>query len=260
MGIKHSKFYLLFKFISIFLFLFTITILILIPILKIKISDILSLFSNKRFINAIVFGLKTSLIATFLSGVLGIPTGYFLARNKKFFSKIIETVFDIPIIVPPLIIGVFFLILFNTNFVKSFYNFIFTIYGAIIVQFFISFPYTLKAAKSTFEIIPEKYEQIAMTLGASPFRSFFDTTFKLSINGIISGIILSWIRSFGEFGGTLIVGGGIINKTENIPIYIYMTISQGEFYKGISASFVVILLSIIFLVIIKSILTTKKLD
>ena len=235
------------KIITYLFFSIIIIIIVLLPIFELKNYYFLRLLHDKRFFDSLLFGLETSIFATVVSIILGIPSGYFLARNNGFWTKIIDSVFDIPLIIPPLIIGAMLLIFFN----KVLPDFIFTIKGAIVAQFFISFPYILKASKNSFELVPEIYEQIALTLGAKPFRSFFDTTFKLSFGGILSGTILSWIRSFGEFGATLLVGGGISNKTENIPIYIYQTISEGDFEKGFAASVFIIFIGITFLIFIK---------
>ncbi len=235
------------KIIAYLFFLLIIIVLLFIPFFELKFSSFFPLFKDKRFLKALFFGLQTSIIATIISVLFGIPSGYFLAKNKNLWAKIIDSIFDIPLIIPPLIVGAMLLICFN----KFLPQFIFTPKGAIIAQFFISFPYILKSSKNSFELVPDVYEQIALTLGAKPLRSFFDTTFKLSFGGILSGIILSWIRSFGEFGATLLVGGGISNKTENIPIYIYQTISEGNFEKGLSASILIIFIGIIFLFMIK---------
>ena len=235
---------LLIRFITFFIFIFVVFI-IFYSISNISLKSIVSLIQDKYFIDALSFGFKTSIIATFLSALVGIPAGLYLSRNSRFLDKIIDSFFEIPIIIPPLIVGVLLLNFFNSNIIKKFYEFIFTLQGAVVAQFIISFPYTLKAAKNSFELIPTIYEDIAMTLGASPLKSFIDTTFRLSIHGIISGLILSWVRSFGEFGATLLVAGGIRGKTENLSIYIYKNMVEGEFYKGITASITTIFLAVL---------------
>ena len=237
------------KIATILFFFVLIIILFIFPVFKLKNFHFLGLITDKRFLNAFIFGVETSFLATCLSSIIGIPIGLYLAKNQSIFAKIVDSIFDIPIIIPPLVIGAMLLLFFNSSFV----NVIFSATGAIIAQFFVSFPYVLKAAKNSFELIPEKYEQMALTLGAKPFRSFFDTTFKLSFGGIFSGIILSWIRSFGEFGATLLIAGGIANKTENVPIFIFQTISEGDFDKGLSASILIVIIGIIFLFLIKKI-------
>ncbi|WP_035588801.1 ABC transporter permease [Hippea jasoniae] len=217
----------------------------------VNLKDIFELFKDKEFVAAVVFGFKTSGLAAVFSFIFGVPSGYFLARSNSNLSRFLDVFFDIPLIIPPLIVGVLLLDLFNANFVKNFYDFVFTFYGAATAQFLIAFPFSVKSSKTAFELIPPVYERIAMTLGAGRFRSFYDTTFKLAFSGILSGLILSWLRSLGEFGATLLVGGGIAFKTENIPINIYINISEGNFKKALAASLLVIILSFFSVFLIK---------
>ena len=194
------------------------------------------LFKDPAFGRAVLFSLQTSIVATLLAAITGVPAGLYLSREKSSITRIIDALFDIPIVMPPLVVGVLLLSFFNLGFVKTVYDFIFTTPGAIIAQFFVAMPFTVRAAKSAFELVPPVYEQMAMTLGATPTRAFFDTTWKMAFRGVIAGLILSWLRCLGEFGATLMVGGAIPGRTENVPIYIYLSMSAGEFDKGMAAA------------------------
>ncbi|WP_025209683.1 molybdate ABC transporter permease subunit [Hippea sp. KM1] len=235
-----------------------LTVLLVYGFWDVSVDELFGLFRDGEFISAVVFGLETSLFSVFLSAVLGIPTGFFLARNIGWVSKLADVIFDVPLVIPPLVVGALLLNLFNSPLIGKVYSFVFTFWGAAIAQFFISFPFTVKASKSAFELIPPVYERIAMTLGASPFRSFFDTTFRLSFYGIFSGLILSWLRSLGEFGATLLVGGGIAYKTENIPINIYLKIAEGNFKSGFAASLLVVVFAMVCVLIIRFIFSSKR--
>ncbi len=237
---------------ALILSLFVLSI-ILYGFLRVSFKDVVNLFFDKEFISSVLFGLKTSIAATFLSAFFGIPSGFFLARSDSFSSKIIDSFFDVPLIIPPLVVGALLLTFFNAPFVKGFYSFIFTVSGAVAAQFFIAFPFSVKSAKSAFELVPPTYERTAMTLGASNFSSFYDTTFKLAFNGILSGLVLTWLRSLGEFGATLMVGGGIAYKTANIPIDIYLKMTEGDFNKGLAASIFIVVLSFVMVILVKSI-------
>jgi molybdate transport system permease protein len=232
---------------------FFTTLILIVFILAVLITGCFSVSSNSlmdilhdgEFYSAALFSLKTSFLATVLSFIFGVPAGLFLSKCKGMILHILDTVFDIPIVVPPLIVGVLFLSFFNLNFVKSFYSFIFTFWGAVIVQFFIAVPLTVKSAKNSFKMVPSVYEMIANTLGKKPLRAFWDTTFKIALPGILSGLTLTWMRCIGEFGATLMVGGGIPFKTENIPVNIYINITSGDYQKGLSASIITIIVAFI---------------
>ncbi len=236
---------------ALFLSIFIMSI-ILYGFVEVNPKDVISLFEDREFLDAVVFGIKTSVTATLFSAIFGIPSGFFLARSDTFISKVLDSFFDIPLIIPPLVVGALLLTFFNAPFVKVFYSFIFTTAGATIAQFFVAFPFSVKASKNAFELISPSYERIAMTLGASNIASFYDTTFKLAFSGILSGLVLTWLRSLGEFGATLMVGGGIAHKTANIPINIYLKMTEGNFNKGLAASIFVVVFSFIAVIVIKS--------
>jgi len=216
------------------------------------------LFMDQEFLHAVKFSLTTSFIATAIAFVLGVPSGYFLARKKGRLSRFLDTLFDIPLILPPLIIGTLLLMFLNLSFIRPLFSFIFTTTGAVIAQLFVAMPFTVKAAKNAFDLIPPVFERVAMTLGAKPLKSFYDTTFKIALPGILSGLVLTWLRCMGEFGATLLVAGGIPGKTANIPINIYLNMTAGDFDKGIVASIVIAILSFLSIFIIKAILTRQE--
>lgn len=220
-------------------------------------KDIEKLLTNKEFISSVFFSLKTSFLATFLAFIFGMPTGLYLARTKNIFSGIMDIVVDIPMVLPPLIVGVMLITFFKSSGLEDFYSFIFTASGAVAAQFFVALPLIIKSSKSSFELVSQTYETIAMTLGSKPCKAFYDTTFKIAFPGIMSGIILTWLRCMGEFGATLLIGGGIPYKTENIPINIYINMSSGDFGMGMAASVLSITIIVIFVVAIK-ILTLKR--
>lgn len=217
-----------------------------------------ALFTDQEFIHAVKFSITTSFIATTISFLLGVPAGYFLARKKGRLSRILDTLFDIPLILPPLIIGTLLLMFLNLSFIRPFFSFIFTATGAVIAQLFVAMPFTVKAAKNAFDLIPPVFERVAMTLGSKPLKSFYDTTFKIALPGILSGLVLTWLRCMGEFGATLLVAGGIPGKTANIPINIYLNMTAGDFDKGIVASMVIAILSFLAIFIIKAILMRQE--
>ncbi len=227
------------KWVSFLLALLIFTIIIS-GVISVQQGAMAQLFQDSEFTKAVFFTLRTSLAATLLTSITAVPAGFYLARNNGPAVTVIDALFDIPIVMPPLVVGVLLLSFFNRPLLKEVCDLIFTTPGAIIAQFFVAVPFTIRAAKNAFELVPPIYEQIAMTLGAGPAKAFFDTTFKLALPAISAGLILSWLRCLGEFGATLMVGGGIPGRTENIPIYIYLSMSSGEFQQGMAAAIVAI--------------------
>ncbi len=223
-----------------------------------NVSSIAGLLKDGGFLQALIFSLQSSIIATVFAFILGVPSGYFLARNNTLLSRILDVLFDIPIVIPPLIVGVLLMSFFNSELIKGLFSFIFTLQGAIIAQFFVAVPFTIKSSKNSFELVSPVYERIAMTLGAKPVKSFFDTTFTIAFPGILSGLILTWLRCIGEFGATIMVAGGIPGKTENIPIHVYLNMISGDFEKGIAASVFAIVIAFFCILFINLLFLKKK--
>lgn len=238
--------------------LFFILVIFLSGIVQTDGIDYINLLKNDEFLSALVFTFKSATLATILAFLFGVPIGFYLSRFKGVMQGIFDTVFDIPIVIPPLIVGVLFLSLFNNALFPFFNMFIFNIYGAIVVQFFIALPFTIKLSKAAFDSIPSLYESIAMTLGANYIRAIYDTTFKIAFSGIFSGVVLAFLRCFGEFGATLIVGGGIPGKTENIPINIYINMASGKFEHALAASVITIFFAGIGLFVIRLMFQQKN--
>jgi molybdate transport system permease protein len=221
-------------------------------LMSVDFSAVSRLLRESSFLTAVGFSLKTSLIATVISFIIGVPAGFYLARVRGRLVRLLDVLFDIPIVVPPLIIGVLLMTFFNQPLIKAIYPFIFTTAGAVVAQFFVAVPFTIKSSKTAFSMVPPIYERIAMTLGANPFTSFFDTTFKIALPGIGSGLVLTWLRCLGEFGATLMVGGGIPGKTENIPVNVYLHMSGGDFEIGLTISLLTVLFVILCITLINA--------
>ncbi|MBT4288351.1 MAG: ABC transporter permease subunit [Deltaproteobacteria bacterium] len=220
-------------------------------------SVLVETLTNSFFLASVMFSISTAFYATMVSLVLGIPVGYTLARSKLKFWRVIEICFDLPLVLPPLIIGVLLLITLNSPLIKNFYTFVFTPAGAVIAQILIGMPLTIKSAKTAFQLISPIYERVAMTLGARPIKSFYDTTFKMAFPGILGGLILTWLRCIGEFGATLMIGGGIPGRTVNVPINIYLNMSSGDFNIGITSSLLMVIFSFLCIVFIRTIIFNK---
>ncbi len=244
---------------SVTLFLFIIGVFTM-GIFQTRLIDYIQLMKDQEFIQSLIFTFKSAVPATMIAFLFGVPVGFYLSRFKGFLPELFDTIFDIPIVIPPLIVGVLFLSFFS-NALPPFLNiFVFNIYGAIVVQFFIALPLTIKISKTAFDLVPPLYENLAMTLGASYFRAIYDTTFKIAFSGILSGVVLTFLRCIGEFGATLIVGGGIPGQTENIPINIYINMSSGKYDYAMAASVMTIIFTILGLFVIKFIFHGRRID
>ncbi len=150
-------------------------------------------------------------------------------------KDIIETIFLLPMTLPPSVVGYGLLILLGKRgLVGKFlldhfeYQLIFTWMAATIAAAIVAFPLMYQQSKSAFMEIDESIEEAARSLGANGFQVFTRITFPLAFKGILSGVVLTFARALGEFGATIMVAGNIPGKTQNIPLAIYLAVETGN--------------------------------
>ena len=140
----------------------------------------------------------------------------------------VETLFSLPLVVPPVATGLILLKLLGRNgaigaFSEHFFGvqIVFTWRAVAIAMGVMSFPLLVRSARVAFEQVNPRFEQIARTLGAGEIRVFFTITLPLAARGLVSGVLLSFARALGEFGATILVAGNIPGKTSTLSLSIY---------------------------------------
>lgn len=179
--------------------------------------------------------LKVAITSTIIVTILGIIMAKWLYQQKGWFSRIMESLIILPIVLPPTVLGFILLIIFSpNNYIGGFITnvlhipVIFTLIGAVIASVIVSFPLMYQHTVQGFRSIDKKMLNTARTMGASEGRIFFRLILPLAKRPIISGIMMSFARAIGEFGATLMVAGYIPNKTNTLPLEIYFLVEQGK--------------------------------
>ncbi len=223
---------------------------------QIELSEIVTTLISSETIFAIKLSLFASVSAILIALFLGIPVAYLLAR-KDFPGKfIIDTFLDIPLVMTPLVIGMGLLFLLGPDLLGTYLDrfdvdFLFTSAGAIVAQTFIATPLIIRSCRSTFEEIDEKFDWAGSTIGLSNHQVFLLIILPMARNGILSGTVLAWTRTLGEFGATLMVAGATRFRTETLPIAIYLNLTSGEIGIAITCAWVLIISGFILLLILK---------
>lgn len=179
-------------------------------------------------ISAIALSFKVALCSAILLLPFATLVGWWLARKSFKGKSLIEGFINLPLVLPPVATGFILLLLFGTKgIIGHFLNeylgirIAFTYYAAVIASMFVSFPLAVRAIRLSIEMVDPGFEEAAKTLGASTFQSFWRVTLPMSLSGIISGFILSFARSLGEFGATIIFAGNISGETQTIPLALF---------------------------------------
>lgn len=232
------------------LFMFCVVVLILfivIPIASIFLTipggNVAAEATNTATIDAIRLSLFTSTSSLILIMALGTPTARALARRKVRGKKIIDSVIDLPIVLPPAVAGIALLFTFAPRspigrFLLS-YGIILpgSLVAVVLAQTFVALPFFVRSARTAFEEIDPRLEMAASTLSPSPFYSFRRVVLPSASRGLVAGAILAWGRAMGEFGATLLFAGNLPGITQTMPLLIYIDMAtnlyQASFVAGI---------------------------
>ncbi len=178
--------------------------------------------------SAIQLSLSVAVICSLITLPLAIAIGWFLARKSFFGKSVLEGILHLPLVLPPITTGYILLVVFgNRGFIGSFFyerfgiQIAFSFYAAVIAAVFVSFPLVTRSVRLSIELVDQKLEEAARTLGASNFWVFFTITLPLALPGVISGFILAFARSLGEFGATISFAGNIQGKSQTLPLAIF---------------------------------------
>ena len=205
---------------------------------------------------ALALSLKVAGWATAINLVLGVAVGFMLARGRFWGRNLLDTLFTLPMVMPPTVLGYYLLVLLGKHGTLGTWlhstwgiNLIFTWQAAVIAAAVVSFPLVFKPARAAFEAVDNQLEQAARVLGVSELALFFRVTLPLAWRGILAGLLLAFARALGEFGATLMVAGSIPGKTQTLSIAIYEAVQAG---KDSQANFLVIVTSIVCIVVLLS--------
>ncbi|MBW4659052.1 MAG: molybdate ABC transporter permease subunit [Drouetiella hepatica Uher 2000/2452] len=194
--------------------------------------------------------LKTASLATFITFFLGIAAAYWMQGYQGKWKSLLESILISPLILPPTVVGFLLLLLCGKNgwvgqLLAPFNGaIVFTWYAAVISGTVVAFPLMYRTTLGAFEQIDANLQRAARTLGASESRVFWRVTFPLALPGILAGTTLSFARSLGEFGATLMVAGNIPGQTQTVPMAIYFAVESGSFQEAWFWSLVILSISL----------------
>lgn len=172
--------------------------------------------------------IQLAFFTTVILVVIGTPIAWWLSQTRTRWKPAVQAVVAMPIVLPPTVLGFYLLILLGPDgaigswwvqLTGSALTFSFT--GLVVASCVYSLPFAVQPMQNAFEALPKKYLERAWTLGASRLDAFFSIAVPLSVRGFVSGIVLSFAHTLGEFGVVLMVGGNIPGETRVVSIAIY---------------------------------------
>lgn len=214
-------------------------------------SYIGSLLADESLRAEIIFAIKlsvvTSLITAVLGLIIGIPTAYALSRFKLPAMSVIDTVIDLPIVIPPLIGGVALLLFFRQSalglFLDHHLGIVYTQTGIVVAQFFVASAFSIRALKATFDQINPRFEGVARSLGCSAWQAMWKVTLPLARTGMIAGFVMTWARALGEFGPIMMLASASPGHTAVLPVSAFLNMSSGNVEGAIAIVVLMVLIA-----------------
>ena len=181
-----------------------------------------------------LFSLAVGLASTLVILPFGIVLAWVFARKEWPFKSAVETIVLLPLVMPPVSTGLILLKVFGRRSPVGQWLYdhgveiVFNWKGVLIAMAVMSFPLLVRSVRTSFSDVNPRLEQIAATLGASPFKIFFVITIPLAYKGIIAGALLAFSRALGEFGATILLAGNIPGQTQTLSLAIFNFVQTGK--------------------------------
>jgi molybdate transport system permease protein len=243
-----------------------VTLYLILPIIALFFRTTPELFlaslTDPEVISALMLSLTTSVISLIVIILFGTPFAYVHCRHQYPGKVLVDTIIDLPLVLPPAVAGLALLVLYGRAGLVGKYasllgfSIAFTTLAVIMAQIFVASPFYLRQAKSLFDQLDPAYGQTARTLGASPARVFAKVVVPLTAGGLISGAVMTFGRALGEFGATIMFAGNLPGVTQTMPLAVYVNMA-GDFNAGISISILLVLISFAIMIAVRLLAKTE---
>lgn len=210
---------------------------------------------------AIKLSMITCTITAILSVWIAVPLGYLLSRVKFPGRGLIDAILDIPIVLPPLVVGLSLLILFQMHVAgksierhlqeKLHVSVTYAVPSVILAQFMVACALAVRTIRVTFDQINPRGEQVALTLGCTRRSAFWRVALPEAGRGILTAATLAWARALGEFGPILIFSGATRLKTEVLPTSVFLELSSGNIEAAVAVSLVMVAAAVVVLLLVR---------
>lgn len=197
---------------------------------------------------ALMLSLGTSLFSLVVALLIALPAAWVMSQIRLPLQKLIDTVLDLPMVLPPLVTGLSLLLLFGSqgwlsSLIPEISRWIFSPIGIVVAQSYIATSIMLRNARGVFSNFDDGYRLAAYNLGLTPWQSLLKVELPMCWKPLLCGAILAWARAIGEFGATLMLAGATRFKTETLPVAVYLNISSGDFEIAIGAALWLLMIS-----------------
>jgi molybdate transport system permease protein len=251
-------------------FILLIVLLLAADLLFTSPDEFLSALKKPEILAAVRLTLLSCSVAAILSLWVATPLGYLLSRFRFPGRSIVDTIVDIPIVLPPLVLGLSLLILFHQPFplfrgllpnadgkletwMQEVLGFPVTYRwrGVILAQFAVSCAFAVRTMRVTFDQINPRAEDVARTLGCTRAQAFLTVALPQAWRGMITAATIAWARALGEFGPILVFAGATRFRTEVLSTSVFLELSVGQLDAAVAVSLLMVAMAVIVLLLLR---------
>ncbi|MBN9517131.1 ABC transporter permease [bacterium] len=204
---------------------------------------------------AVWLSLLTCSASALLSVWVAVPLGYLLARTRFPGRAVVDLLVDVPVVLPPMVVGLSLLVLFQTPpglALQRHLTVTYAVPAVVLAQFTVAAAFAVRTMRVTFEQISPRTEEVAMTLGCSRGRAFWLVTLPEAWRGVLTAGTLAWARSLGEFGPVLVFAGATRMRTEVLATTVFLELSTGDLEAALGVSLLMIGVAVVVLVLTRA--------
>ena len=211
---------------------------------------------NPVVLSALQLSLVTSSASLALALLLGTPLAYALARRRFPGRQAIESLVEVPIVLPPAVAGIALLMAFGRRGLlgpalgAAGISLAFTPAAVVLAQCFVAVPFYVRSARAGFAGVNQELERTAYTLGVSPLATFWRVTVPLAFPSLLAGAVLCWARALGEFGATIMFAGSFRGRTQTMPLAIYAAL-ENDLGASLALGTILVAVSIAVLAVVR---------
>lgn len=220
-------------------------------------SDLADLVTSEVVVDALWLSLSTSIAATVIAVVVGVPLAWVLARVEFPGRNVLRAVVTLPMVLPPVVGGAALLFVLGrrglvgeplhdaTGFLLPF-----STWGVVVANVFVAMPFLVITVEGALRGVDRRHEHAAATLGASPWTVFRRVTLPMIAPSLRAGAVLAWARALGEFGATVTFAGNLQGRTQTLPLAVFVTL-ESDRDAAIAISLVLVAISLTVLVVLR---------
>jgi molybdate/tungstate transport system permease protein len=215
---------------------------------------------DEEILRSLILTFSAGAIATVIAGLLGVPLSYLLARKHFFGQRIVESMIDLPVVVPHTAAGIALLMVFGSQGLIGGplglvgVRFLDSLWGIVVAMMFVGAPFLVSTARESFRMVDPKLERSALTLGAGEWEAFVYITLPLAWRGVVAGALMMWARGISEFGAVVIIA----YYPKIMPVLIYERFQAFGLDAAKPAAAILIFASLVVFTVLRVLLVRRK--